>query len=63
MIYVDYVPKMFVDKSENEQINALKEKMRHALVAGDPRRLELCLTEAEPLNQDNILEKEIQYCK
>lgn len=40
---------MFIDKTGDEQVDKVKEKMRHALVAGDLLTLKAAIIEAEVL--------------
>jgi hypothetical protein len=54
---------MFLDKTENEKVNTVKEKMRQALIDNDIVRLESSVKEAQELNEGGILDKEVNYCK
>ena len=37
---------MFLDKTENEKVNALKEVMRHSIIASDIKGLDQCVKDA-----------------
>ena len=54
---------MFTDKTDNEKVDAIKEKMRHELVSGNVKGLEASLVEAETLNEAGVLSKEINYAR
>jgi len=41
---IDYVPKMFVDQTGDAKIDAIKDKMRHAIMADDTKSLKESVT-------------------
>lgn len=58
-----YLPKIFLDKSEIEKINVLREKMRHSINAGDINKLRAFVDEVqEDAELKDVMKLEVNFC-
>lgn len=58
-----YLPKIFMDKSENEKINEYREKMRHAINAADVNKIKVYVAEVEGDTElKESMKQELNFC-
>ncbi len=62
-MYIDYFPKMFSDKTGNEKVDQMKDKMKHALNAMDVNKLKDLVNSASTEEDlKDLLKQEVNFC-
>mmetsp|Transcript_25016 Transcript_25016/g.24483 ORF Transcript_25016/g.24483 Transcript_25016/m.24483 type:complete len:81 (+) Transcript_25016:210-452(+) len=57
-----YIPKIFIDRSGNEQIDKLRDKMWHAIFARNVIKLKELVEEGQKVNEESM-RVEVDYCQ